>query len=81
MSAGGPLLNGQPEPDPVIQAAAGIADLPTGQQVAVMITVLLPKDQAIALADGIKEIAGRLSSTRLVVATPGSNGANVTGTG
>lgn len=58
----------QPAEDLVVQAAAGLAETPLGQRVAVIITVLLPKDGAVQLADAVKTLAGQLSSSGLVVA-------------
>ena len=75
MSAGGPILNGQPADDDIlVQTAVGLADTPRGQKVAIMITVLAGKDDALTIADGIRQVAAQLSSTRLVVAAPGTNG-------
>ena len=58
--------------DLVIQSAVGLAETPMGQRVAVMLTILLPKDAALATSKAIEDLAGQLSSTRLVI--PGPNG-------
>lgn len=54
-------------PDQALQVTIGLADTPLGQRVAIIITALLPKDAAEQVADGIKTMAGKLSTTRLYV--------------
>ncbi|HEY6278995.1 MAG TPA: hypothetical protein VIX86_22005, partial [Streptosporangiaceae bacterium] len=49
--------------EPEIQAAVALADTPTGQKVAIIITVLLGKDNATQMADAIKATARNLSAT------------------
>jgi hypothetical protein len=51
-----------------VQVQAGLTETPLGQRLAVIITALLPKDQALHLAKGIEQAAGQMSSTRLIVA-------------
>lgn len=60
------------QPEPVIQAAVGLADTPLGQRVAVTITVLLGKDMAAQVAKGIEQAAAAMSSSGLVVAQNGA---------
>jgi hypothetical protein len=58
--------------DPIIQLATGLADTPVGQRLAITITAILGKDTATQVADAIKTTAAQMSSTRLIVATPGN---------
>jgi hypothetical protein len=60
--------------DPIIQLATGLADTPVGQRLAITITAILGKDAATQLAAIIKQTADQMSSTKLIVATPGTNG-------
>jgi hypothetical protein len=61
--------------DPIIQLTTGLADTPLGQRLAITITAILGKDAATQVADAIHKTAQQMSSTRLIVATPG-NGTN-----
>lgn len=61
------------EPD-AVQVAAGLADTPLGQRVAIIITVFAGKDAANGLADAIKAVAAQMSASGLIVAGPGTNG-------
>lgn len=58
--------------EPEIQAAVALADTPTGQKVAIMITVLCGKDSAAAIAKGIEQAAAAMSSTGLIAAQNGA---------
>jgi hypothetical protein len=62
-----------PQPD-ALQVAVQLVETPLGQRVAVTLTVLLGKDAAVELAQGITKAASALSSSGLIVAN-GSTGA------
>lgn len=63
-----------PPEDVTIGWQAGLAETPKGQKVAILITVLLGKEDAAQLAAAITKTAGQLSATRLVIPAAGSNG-------
>jgi hypothetical protein len=59
----------QPQADGgIVQTQIGLAETPLGQRVALVLTVLLPKDAALGVADAVVKAAEAMSASGLIVA-------------